>query len=84
MATASVVPAPDLNAALKALTDIKLSITGSLPGEQAFVAGINYATAARTTMDPAILKRWDSIFIQQAEDLQSLWRGMWVMAGLLK
>lgn len=68
-------------AAMKALLG---SITGSLPGEAAFVAAVNYATTVRATMDPAIAKRWDALFIQQAEDLQSLWRGLIVMTGLLK
>ena len=75
---------PDISGLLKQLTDIKLSVTGSLPGESAFVAGLNYAASVRATMDPKISARWDAIFIQQAEDLQGLWRGMWVMAGLLK
>ena len=82
MATSTALP--DITSLLKQLTDIKLSVTGNLPGESAFVAGLNYAATVRATMDPAVAKRWDAIFIQQAEDLQGLWRGMWVMAGLLK
>ena len=74
----------DVPAILKSLTDIKLSITGNLPGEQALVAVLNFASSNRLTMNPAIRDRFDAITVQQAEDLQKLWRGIWVLSGLLK
>ncbi len=68
---------------LPALPDIKLNFSGSMPGEAAFVALIGYVGQVRATMDPALVKRLDAILVQQAEDLQSVWRHLWVKAGVL-
>lgn len=74
-------PRPTLADALGA--GIKLNITGSLPGEALMTAIMQYVTTVRANMDPALLRRWDAITIQQMEDLQSLWRGIWETIGVL-
>ena len=76
------IAAPDPLAALKQGLDIR--ITGTLPGEQLFAALLAYATEVRATMDPALLKRFDAVLVQQYEDLQKVWRGIWVGLGVLK
>ena len=60
-----------------------LKISGQLPGETALLAVLNFATAFRATMDPAVRDRWDKILVEQAEDLQKVWRKMWVDWGVL-
>ncbi len=62
---------------------LKLNITGSLPGEAVITAIIGYATAVRATMDPALTKRLDAITVQQLEDVQGLWRSIWVHLGVI-
>jgi hypothetical protein len=81
MATTPVAP-PDPLAALRQGLDIK--ITGTLPGETVFAALLSYATEMRATMDPALLKRFDAVLVQQYEDLQKIWRNIWVGLGVLK
>ena len=63
---------------------IKLNISGTLPGEALITALIAYATAVRATMDPALVKRLDAITVQQIEDVQGLWRSIWVKLGVVK
>lgn len=72
------------------ITDIINSLKGgigvgvSLPGEVAFTALLNFLSQARATMDPEIRKRYDTVMVQQYEDLQAIWRKLWVDAGVLK
>lgn len=64
--------------------DLKLNISGTLPGEAVLTALISFLTVSRETMDPEVRKRFDLVLAQQTEDLQKLWRGLWVMLGVLK
>ncbi len=73
---------PDPLAALRQGLDIK--ITGTMPGETLMVALLQYGSTVRQTMDKDLLKRFDAVFIQQYEDLQSVWRHIWVGLGVLK
>lgn len=63
---------------------IKLNISGTLPGEAGFTALVNAWTVARGGMTDDHRNRLDAIVVQQAEDLQGLWRGLWVALGVLK
>lgn len=85
MATAAT-PTPTIPPALSdALTNgLKLNITGTLPGEALITALIGYATEVRATMDPALMKRLDAITVQQIEDVQTLWRSIWVKLGVVR
>jgi hypothetical protein len=73
--------APTLTDALT--TGIKLNISGTLPGEALLTQVIAYADRVRATMDPELRTRLDKILVQQMEDLQSLWRGIWTTLGVL-
>ncbi len=78
-------PTDLLNTALS--TGLKLNISGTLPGEALITALISYASEVRATMadkDPALMTRLDAVVVQQLEDLQTVWRGLWVKLGLLK
>lgn len=75
--------APTLADALSP-TGIKLNISGTLPGEALITALIAYATDVRATMDPALVKRLDAITVQQIEDVQALWRSIWIKLGVVK
>lgn len=63
---------------------LKLNITGTLPGEALITAILGYASQVRATMDPALVKRLDAITVQQIEDVQALWRSIWVKLGVVK
>lgn len=68
-------------------TGLKLNISGTLPGETLLTALIGYATTVRVTMastDPALMVRLDAVIVQQIEDLQAVWRGLWVKLGVVK
>jgi hypothetical protein len=91
MATTSVLPSVLPNTSLdpakllqtlQAGLDIKVS--GELPGEAAFVALVTFAGQVRTSMDKALVARLDAVMVQQAEDLQKVWRGIWVAMGVLQ
>lgn len=77
---------PPISPALAdALTNgLKLNIQGTLPGETLIVALIGYATMVRSTMDKALMDRLDAITVQQIEDVQGLWRSIWVHLGVVK
>ena len=77
-------PTPPTIADILGGKPLNISITGSLPGEQLITAIITYASQARATMDPALLKRFDAVTVQQIEDLQSVWRSIWVALGVVK
>jgi hypothetical protein len=62
---------------------LSLNITGTLPGEALLEELTKYAGIVRNTMAPALRDRLDAILVQQAEDLQKVWRGMFVRAGIL-
>lgn len=79
--TPPAVPSP-LTQALT--TGLNLKISGTLPGEQLLVAAFEYAGTVRGSMDPALQKRLDAIVVQQLEDVQALWRGIWIHLGLVK
>ena len=57
---------------------------GSFPGETFLAAFFNWASTVRATMDPEIRRRFDLVWVQQYEDLQGIWRGIWIAAGLIK
>jgi len=65
-------------------TGIKLNLAGTLPGEELLAKMVEAWQTQRTTMDPDIRRRFDLILIQQWEDLQHLWRGIFVAMGVLK
>jgi hypothetical protein len=62
--------------------DVNLSAT--FPGESLVVALLNFAAQRAHDMDPALQKRLDAILVQQAEDLQGVWRAAWVKIGVVK
>jgi hypothetical protein len=61
-----------------------LNLNASFPGETLVVALLNFATKRAERMDPDLLKRLDTILVQQAEDLQGVWRSTWVKLGVVK
>ena len=63
--------------------NLKLNVTGTLPGETIIAALINYAAAREATMDPALKARLDAVLVQQVEDLQHVWRGIWHAWGIV-
>ncbi len=63
---------------------LKLNVSGTLPGEAMFTALLNYVALRTATMDPDLRKRLDAILVQQAEDLQHIWRSIWVKLGVLQ
>ncbi len=76
---------PTLADALKVVDGgIKLNISGTLPGEALITAIMTYAAQVRATMDPKLMARWDAVTVQQVEDLQAVWRGIWVALGVVK
>lgn len=76
-------PAPSL--LQQALTTgLSLNISGTLPGETLLSELLKTYAAVRSSMDPALVKRWDAVTVQQIEDLQAVWRGLWVTLGVLK
>lgn len=62
---------------------LELKISGTLPGETMVVKILDYLEAQRATMDPALQKRLDAITVQQIEDLQHVWRGIWQALGVV-
>ena len=81
--TPTPVPA-DLLAQLQKGMDLKLNVTATLPGEALIVALINYATEVRKNMDTEMIKRLDTVTVQQIEDLQHVWRGLWKLVGVVQ
>jgi hypothetical protein len=76
---------PTLADALKVVDGgIKLNISGTLPGEALITAIMAYSMQVRATMDPALLKRWDAVTVQQVEDVQHVWRGIWKALGVVE
>jgi hypothetical protein len=82
MATAPI-PAPSIVDLLTKGIDIKFNVTGSLPGESIIAALIAYCSQVRATMDPALMKRLDAVTVQQIEDVQHVWRGIWQTLGVI-
>lgn len=73
---------PDLLS--KALAgELKLNISGSLPGETLMVKILEVYLSVRAGMDPALVARWDAVTVQQVEDLQRAWRGIWQTLGVV-
>jgi hypothetical protein len=66
------------------MADLKLEAGMTLPGETIIAAILAYAGRVRETMDPVLLKRLDSITVQQLEDMQAIWRELLVKAGIVK
>lgn len=79
-------PAPAPSALLEQAlgTGLKLNISGTLPGEQLLIAILTTYATVRAGMDPALVARWDAVTVQQIEDLQHVWRGLWQTLGVLK
>jgi len=63
---------------------IEIKVTGSLPGETVILAVLKAYISVRESMDPELRKRWDAITVQQLEDVQNVWRGIWVALGVVK
>ncbi len=80
-------PSPSLldpTALLKTLqAGLDIKITGELPGEGLMVALLTYMGTVRTTMDKGLRDRMDAVMVQQYEDLQKVWRGIWVAMGVI-
>lgn len=66
------------------LKTFEIRVSGKLPGEDVIAKIIDWNMKYRDTMDPEIRKRWDAILVEQAEDLQAIWRNLWVQWGLLR
>lgn len=62
---------------------LEVKISGQLPGEAGYCKTLDFIMSRFAGMDPAIQKRWDAILIEQAEDLQRVWRKLWVDWGVL-
>jgi len=80
-------PAPAINDLLtQALspTGLKLTVGGTLPGEALFTTLINAWSSQRMTMSQTNRDGFDSLFLLQATDIEAVWRGMWVLLGVLK
>lgn len=84
MTTPIVTPPSDLLSTLANGVNIKFNVTGELPGENLIISIMAYATEVRKTIDPTLMARIDAITVQQMEDVQKIWRGIWVALGLLK
>lgn len=74
---------PTLPPAVEAILAALGGLNFKLPGESIITALINLEAQREATMDPALLKRLDTVIVQQTEDLQKIWRGIWVATGLL-
>lgn len=66
--------------------DLKLNIavTGKLPGEDLLIEIFKHDVEVRKSMSPENLARWDNIWLTTVEDLQHVWRGLWIMWGVIK
>jgi hypothetical protein len=75
-----------LPVALKSLSDLKLDlgVSATLPGEAVITALISFANTARSNMDPALRTRLDVVLVQQIEDLQRVWRSLWIRLGVVQ
>ncbi len=62
----------------------ELKISGKLPGEEFGAALLNYMAVRQTNMAPQYRDRLDAVLAEQAEDLQYIWRKIWVTAGVLQ
>lgn len=60
--------------------DIKLNISGSLPGEAIVVAIFNYAMKVRETQTPEVRAAWDKRLLE----LYDRWDAFWKNLGILK
>lgn len=58
------------------LPEFRLSISGSLPGEQAIAAGFHYAEVVRESMSQANRDRIDNLLISSWERWDTLWTRM--------
>lgn len=62
---------------------LKLNIQGTLPGEQLLIMILDTYSKVRASMDPALVARWDAVTVQQIEDFQHVWRGLWQTLGVV-
>ncbi len=76
-------PATDPLATLLAGLKSAFSVGVTLPGESLLVAFFDFAKAERTTMNQVNRDAFDAIFVQQAQDLQAVWRHLWQLAGVI-
>jgi hypothetical protein len=60
--------------------EIKLAVSGNLPGEQLVASVFSYAQTVRSTMSQENRDAWDARLLQIYDD----WRGFWVGLGVLK
>ena len=63
---------------------LKLSISGTFPGEALLVKILEVYMMVRGGMDKALVARWDAVTVQQVEDMQAVNRGIWLTLGVLK
>jgi len=54
---------------------VRLAFQGKLPGEEALIACLEYASKVRETMDPETRKRFDALNLKIAE-------GFWGLFGI--
>ena len=62
---------------------LNLNIAGQLPLEGLLTALLNYAATYRASMSQQSRDAVDAIFVQQLQDVQYLWRKLFVDAGVL-
>ena len=73
-------PAPPT---IPAPIDLRLVVSGQLPGEALIVALLDHDSRVRATMSAENLARWDNLWLTAIEDVQHAWRGLWKSAGWL-
>lgn len=59
--------------------DIRINVTGTIPGEQIVVAVLNYAATNRATMSQENRDKWDALGIAVFEE----WRAFWKKIGVI-
>ena len=62
------------------MEEIKLNITGTLPGEALVVSIFDYAKATRTTQSQETRDAWDKRLLT----LYDRWDAFWVSLGVIK
>ena len=68
---------PDDTAAV--VKEIRLNVTGSIPGEALVVAILDYAGKQRETMSQENRDKWDALGLQIIEEWRALWRSIGVI-----
>ncbi len=60
--------------------DIKLNVSGNIPGEQLIIAILNYAAVARQTMSQENRDAYDKNML----DMWRRWNNFWIKVGLIE